>query len=172
MDRDTRFLQVPMSLENTAGYLTVSYSNELNNEIWNDSLIESAKAELSEEAALKGGEWIPLLPLDHPGIPEVRSFVVSNDKYCWYDSWSGVSTDLPSFWCWIPRRILSRDNWMLKVICIERLSLTKLLECIEIRRNVSMQDIDRLILHGQLMMPSVQATHMALHHLAKMNLLK
>lgn len=31
-----------------------------------------ASAELSEEARLAGGAWVPLLPPDHPGIPEIK----------------------------------------------------------------------------------------------------
>jgi hypothetical protein len=31
-----------------------------------------ARAELSEEALLAGGRWLPLLPPGHPGVPEVK----------------------------------------------------------------------------------------------------
>jgi hypothetical protein len=36
------------------------------------SIEECARAELSEEAFLKGGEWIRLISPEHPGIPEVK----------------------------------------------------------------------------------------------------
>ena len=35
-------------------------------------LLATARAELEEEARLEGGEWHPLLPAGHPGIPEVK----------------------------------------------------------------------------------------------------
>jgi hypothetical protein len=31
-----------------------------------------ARAEMSEEAQLAGGTWVPLMPEGHPGIPEVK----------------------------------------------------------------------------------------------------
>lgn len=31
-----------------------------------------ARAEMSEEAQLEGGTWVPLMPEGHPGIPEVK----------------------------------------------------------------------------------------------------
>ncbi|KAK9802841.1 hypothetical protein WJX73_005715 [Symbiochloris irregularis] len=34
--------------------------------------LECAKAEMSEEAHLEGGDWHPLTPAGHPGIPEVK----------------------------------------------------------------------------------------------------
>ncbi len=36
------------------------------------SILDTAKQELSEEARLKGGEWIPLLPMDSQGVPELK----------------------------------------------------------------------------------------------------
>lgn len=36
------------------------------------SLRECAEAELSEEAALRGGAWHPLLPAGHRGVHEVK----------------------------------------------------------------------------------------------------
>lgn len=37
-----------------------------------DDPLECAKAELSEELRLKGGTWVPLLPTDSSGVPEVK----------------------------------------------------------------------------------------------------
>ena len=35
-------------------------------------MLEAAQSELSEEAYLKGGEWVNLLPQDHPGVLESK----------------------------------------------------------------------------------------------------
>ncbi|TPX53833.1 hypothetical protein PhCBS80983_g06141 [Powellomyces hirtus] len=106
------------------------------------TIMDTARQELSEESRLTGGTWISLLPEGHEGIGELK-------------------------WCrnrFIPFLVLdpvpdthprSRDAE----------------ELIEIRRNVSIDDLKKLIMQGELMLPSVQTAWMALEYLQKEGLL-
>ncbi|KAJ3157817.1 hypothetical protein HDU89_000196 [Geranomyces variabilis] len=106
------------------------------------TILDTAKSELSEESRLSGGTWISLLPEDHEGIGELK-------------------------WCrnrFIPFLVLdatpdthprSRDAE----------------ELIEIRRNVSIADLKKIIMNGELMLPSVQTAWMALDYLERNGML-
>ncbi|KAI9275535.1 hypothetical protein BDA99DRAFT_555322 [Phascolomyces articulosus] len=102
------------------------------------SSLESAEHELSEEARLKGGKWINLLPEDQPdGISELK--------------W-GINRFVP-YLCIDPEQDpepLARDNE----------------EYMEVVNDVPIHDFKRFITLGQVMLPSVQTTWMALEYLS------
>ncbi|KAI8149086.1 hypothetical protein BJV82DRAFT_574372 [Fennellomyces sp. T-0311] len=106
------------------------------------SPLESAQHELSEEARLKGGQWINLLPENQPnGIAELK--------------W-GVNRFVP-YLCIDPEQDpepLPRDNeeWM------------------EVINDVPIDEFKRFISRGECMLPSVQTAWMALEYLNSHNL--
>lgn len=102
------------------------------------SPLESAEHELSEEARLKGGRWICLLPEDQPdGISELKWGVNRFVPYLCLDP-----EDDPE-----PR---ARDNE----------------ECMQVIKDVSIADLKKFITLGQAMLPTVQTAWMALEYLA------
>ena len=92
--------------------------------------------ELSEEARLTGGQWIPLLPDSHPGIYELKWGTNTFSVYLCLDP---VPDATPA----------PRDQE----------------EFIEIREGVGIDELKRLVCQGQVMMPSVQAAFMAIEYL-------
>ncbi|KAJ8663803.1 hypothetical protein O0I10_000077 [Lichtheimia ornata] len=102
------------------------------------SPLESAEHELSEEARLKGGRWICLLPEDQPdGISELKWGVNRFVPYLCLDP-----EDDPE-----PR---ARDNE----------------ECMQVIKDVPIADLKKFITLGQAMLPTVQTAWMALEYLA------
>ncbi|KAI9479617.1 hypothetical protein BDB00DRAFT_948102 [Zychaea mexicana] len=107
------------------------------------SPLESAEHELSEEARLKGGKWINMLPDDQPdGISELK--------------W-GKNRFVP-YLCIDPEqdpqpRARDNEEWM------------------EVINDVPIADLKRFITTGQVMLPSVQTAWMALDYLAEHGLL-
>lgn len=107
------------------------------------SILDSAQHELSEEAHLKGGQWIDLSPKEQPlGISEMK--------------W-GTNRFVP-FLCIDPivdEQPLERDAE----------------EYMEVVKDVSIADIKRFVTQGQVMLPSVQTIWMALEYLTENSLL-
>ncbi|ORZ03479.1 hypothetical protein BCR43DRAFT_52313 [Syncephalastrum racemosum] len=100
---------------------------------------QSAEHELSEEARLKGGRWINLLPADQPdGISELK--------------W-GLNRFVP-YLCLDPQvdpTPMARDHE----------------EYMEVVPEVSIADFKRFILQGKVLLPSVQTAWMAFEYLAR-----
>ncbi|KAI8098836.1 uncharacterized protein BX664DRAFT_344970 [Halteromyces radiatus] len=107
------------------------------------SPLESAQHELSEEARLTGGEWICLLPEGQKdGISELK--------------W-GRNRFVP-YLCIDPQQDnepRQRDEE----------------ECIQVVNNVEIDDLKRFITKGEMMLPSVQTSWMALEYLSNLGLL-
>jgi hypothetical protein len=105
--------------------------------------LDSAQHELSEEAHLKGGQWIDLSPKEQPlGISELK--------------W-GTNRFVP-FLCIDPivdEQPLERDAE----------------EYMEVVKDVSIADIKHFVTQGQVMLPSVQTIWMALEYLTENSLL-
>ncbi|PRW56079.1 NUDIX hydrolase domain-like [Chlorella sorokiniana] len=102
-----------------------------------------ARAELSEEARLAGGSWQPLIPEEHPGIAEV--------KWC--------RNRFHSYLCIDPQPDEApgrRDH--------EELT-------IEVVR-VGLPELRRLMLSGDMLLPSVTTCFLALERLQQQGLLK
>lgn len=96
-------------------------------------LLDSAKAELSEEAGLKGGEWISLLPEGSNGIAELK--------------WSSN---------------LFHPYLVLDPIHDPKPGKQDAEEYIKIHRHVPIRQLRDWILAGEVMLPSVQAAVMAI----------
>ncbi|PRP88830.1 hypothetical protein PROFUN_00298 [Planoprotostelium fungivorum] len=104
-----------------------------------DSVIAAARAELSEEAFLKDGEWISLLP---EGIGELKW---STNVFYPFLVLDPVDDPSP------PPRDLE--------------------ETIQIYKDVTMDELHRIILSGDMMLPSVQTCYMAIEHLKQKQLI-
>ncbi|OBZ87778.1 hypothetical protein A0J61_04182 [Choanephora cucurbitarum] len=102
------------------------------------NILEAAQHELSEEAHLKGGEWINLLPEDHSadGISELKW---GRNRFIPYLCLDPVQDDAP----------MARDAE----------------EYIQVVRDVSIEDLKKFITKAEMMLPSVQTTWMALEYL-------
>ena len=96
-------------------------------------LLDSAKAELSEEAHLSGGEWISLLPEGNEGIAELKW---SSNRFSPYLVIDPVHDPKPG----------QQDAE----------------EYIKIQRHVPIRQLRDWILAGEVMLPSVQAALMAI----------
>lgn len=103
------------------------------------SVQEAAEHELSEEAHLKGGKWISLLPPNQPkGISELK--------------W-GKNRFVP-YLCIDPSKDKNpkeRDHE----------------EYMEIEHHVTLSDMKEFIMQGEVMLPSVQTAWMAMNYLEK-----
>lgn len=97
------------------------------------SILEAAQHELSEEARLCGGKWIPLLPEGHPGVSELK--------------W-GRNRFFP-FLCIDP--VLDPNP-----------RARDLEEKIDVLSNVSLKEFKDMVLQGTVMLPAVQTSIMAL----------
>lgn len=108
------------------------------------SVLEAARHELSEEAHLKEGEWISLLPDDQSseGISELKW---GRNKFVPYLCLNPVNDDTP----------MERDFE----------------EKIDIIRDVTIEQLKKFITRGEMMLPSVQTCWMALEYLKENNLL-
>ncbi|KAI8074550.1 hypothetical protein BC940DRAFT_266506 [Gongronella butleri] len=105
--------------------------------------LDSAKHELSEEARLTGGEWVCLMPEEQPdGISELKW---GRNRFVPYLCLNPTPDPQP----------LRRD----------------LEECIEVVNDVPIADLKRAITRGEMMLPSVQTSWMALEYLAEKNML-
>ncbi|CAO3631005.1 unnamed protein product [Cunninghamella blakesleeana] len=114
-----------------------------NNNNNNNSPLDSAKHELSEEARLKNGEWICLLPEEQKdGISELKW---GRNRFVPYLCINPEHDDQPK----------QRD----------------LEECIQVVKDVQIADLKRFITKGEMMLPSVQTSWMALEYLSSQNLL-
>ncbi|CEI88144.1 hypothetical protein CU097_010470 [Rhizopus azygosporus] len=108
------------------------------------SALEAAQHELSEEAHLKQGEWINLLPPSQPadGISELKW---GKNRFVPYICINPIQDDTP----------MNRDYE----------------EHIEIIRDVPIDQLRKFITRGEMMLPSVQTCWMAIEYLKENNLL-
>ncbi|CAO3631885.1 unnamed protein product [Mucor hiemalis] len=108
------------------------------------SILEAAQHELSEEARLKDGRWINLLPTDHSpdGISELKW---GKNRFIPYLCIDPVHDENP----------LERDAE----------------EYMEVVHNVPINDLRKFITNAEMMLPSVQTTWMALEYLKENQLL-
>lgn len=107
------------------------------------SPLESAQHELSEEARLAGGEWISLLPEDQKdGISELKW---GRNRFVPYLCINPHQDDQPR----------ERDAE----------------ECIQVVDNVAIKDLKTFITKGEMMLPSVQTSWMALEYLSNLGML-
>ncbi|KAI9478484.1 MAG: hypothetical protein EXX96DRAFT_249554 [Benjaminiella poitrasii] len=102
------------------------------------SILEAARHEMSEEAHLKDGEWINLLPEGYTedGISELKW---SKNRFIPFLCLNPVKDDSP----------MERDAE----------------ECIEIVENVSIESLKQSITRAEMMLTAVQTTWMALEYL-------
>lgn len=113
-----------------------------------EQLLDSARAELAEEAQLTGGRWVPLLPEGAPGIAEVKW---SSNRFAPYLVVDPDELRDP------PAR--DAEGALFSSEPAERL------EYIRICRHVSVSQLRDYILAGRVMLPSVQAAILAVAHL-------
>ncbi|KAI9356078.1 hypothetical protein BD770DRAFT_420417 [Pilaira anomala] len=108
------------------------------------SVLEAAQHELSEEARLKGGEWINLLPANHSpdGISELKW---GKNRFIPYLCLDPIEDENP----------LERDAE----------------EYIQVVKGVIIDHLESFITQGEMMLPSVQTSWMALSYLRKNNFL-
>ncbi|KAI8334750.1 hypothetical protein BC941DRAFT_462242 [Chlamydoabsidia padenii] len=107
------------------------------------SPLESAQHELSEEARLTGGEWISLLPEDQPdGISELKW---GRNRFVPYLCINPHQDDQPR----------QRDEE----------------ECIQVVDKVDIKHLKSFITKGEMMLPSVQTSWMALEYLSNQGML-
>jgi len=106
------------------------------------SLEACARAELSEEARLKGGSWHSLLPPEHPGLAEVKWGLNRMHPFLVVDPEQDLDPG-------------ARDAEE-ALLETERVSVVRLQE---------------LVLGGEMLMPSVSAALHALHRLRQLGLL-
>lgn len=108
------------------------------------SVLEAAQHELSEEARLKGGEWINLLPANHSpdGISELKW---GKNRFIPYLCLDPIEDENP----------LERDAE----------------EYIQVVKDVIIDHLESFITQGEMMLPSVQTSWMALSYLRKNNFL-
>lgn len=108
------------------------------------SILEAAQHELSEEAHLKGGRWVNLLPKDHSpdGISELKW---GKNRFIPYLCIDPIHDENP----------LQRDAE----------------EYMEVVHNVPINDLRKFITNAEMMLPSVQTTWMALEYLKEYQLL-
>lgn len=112
--------------------------------IFTTSPLEAAQHELSEEARLKGGEWINLLPKEHSpdGISELKW---GKNRFMPFLCLDPILDDQP----------MERDAE----------------EYIEVIYNLPIKQLKQAITRAEMMLPSVQTTWMALEYLKEHNLL-
>ncbi|KAI9017380.1 hypothetical protein BC832DRAFT_588645 [Gaertneriomyces semiglobifer] len=106
------------------------------------SILECARQELSEESRLTGGDWISLLPNDHPGIGELKW---SRNRFIPFLVLNPVRDQHP--------KQRDAEEW------------------IEVHRGVSISELKNLIMRGEVMLPSVQTAWMAIEYLKDNKLL-
>ncbi|KAI8051846.1 hypothetical protein BDF21DRAFT_468639 [Thamnidium elegans] len=109
-----------------------------------NSVLEAAQHELSEEARLKQGEWINLLPANHSkdGISELKW---GKNRFIPYLCLNPTKDENP----------MERDAE----------------EYIQVVSDVPINDLEDFITSGEMMLPSVQTSWMALAYLRKNSLL-
>ncbi|KAI8047836.1 uncharacterized protein B0P05DRAFT_592485 [Gilbertella persicaria] len=108
------------------------------------NILQAAQHELSEEAQLKQGEWINLLPQDHSpdGISELKW---GRNRFIPYLCLNPIKDDTP----------MERDAE----------------EYIQVVHHVPIPDLKQFITRAEMMLPSVQTCWMALEYLREHNLL-
>ncbi|KAG2199430.1 hypothetical protein INT47_011542 [Mucor saturninus] len=108
------------------------------------SVLQAAQHELSEEAHLKGGEWISLLPKDHSpdGISELKW---GKNRFIPYLCLNPTLDENP----------LARDAE----------------EYMQVVNDVPVKELENFITRGEMMLPSVQTAWMALVYLREHTLL-
>ncbi|KAJ3282383.1 hypothetical protein HK104_010922 [Borealophlyctis nickersoniae] len=106
------------------------------------SILDAAQCELSEECRLTAERWISLLPEGHQGIGEVKW---SRNRFIPFVALDPVVDETP----------LARDYE----------------ELIEVCPDVTMEELDKIILRGDMMLPAVQTVLMAKDWLKKQGLL-
>ncbi|KAI8976127.1 hypothetical protein BDB01DRAFT_367634 [Pilobolus umbonatus] len=101
------------------------------------SVQEAAEHELSEEARLKGGHWISLLPPNQPqGISELKW---GRNRFVPYLCLNPTIDNHP--------KLRDEEEYM------------------EIEHNIRLSDLKDFIMQGEVMLPSVQTAWMAMHYL-------
>ncbi|KAI9100690.1 WD40-repeat-containing domain protein [Phlyctochytrium arcticum] len=143
----------PFNTENKTTSLIVEYAQGPNAMLYtfaaggfdpkkHESIMDTGKQELSEESRLTGGRWISLMPEGHEGICEVKW---SRNQFIPFLVLDPIIDTNPR----------DRDAE----------------ELIEVRHNVTMDELNTIILQGKLMLPSVQTAWIALDYLRKQGLL-
>ncbi|EGF83781.1 hypothetical protein BATDEDRAFT_21249 [Batrachochytrium dendrobatidis JAM81] len=102
-----------------------------------NSIQDTAESELSEEAKLRGGKWIRLIPPDHDGIPELKW---SRNKF-------------------VPFLVIDPEDDIAPLSCDTEEYIEPL--------DISLDTLHTYILQGLVMLPSVQTALMATDWLRK-----